>query len=117
MAIARCFIGDSSRCDGLLFRWEFPPVGKESCRKFGVANGLTSYDERTTFARENPASCRPARVTAALKCEDAISVETVETADRSHATATPGSARPFSISPHSASEPDMTTSAARQVTE
>jgi len=37
-----------------------------------MANQLTSYDERTTLARANPAPCRPARVTAALKCEDAL---------------------------------------------
>ena len=40
-----------------------------------MANQLTSYDERTTLARANHALCRLARVTAALKCEGAISVE------------------------------------------
>src|SRR4051812_38116819 len=40
-----------------------------------MANQLTSYDERTTLARANPAPCRPARVTAAVKCEGAILVE------------------------------------------
>src|SRR3954470_24471530 len=40
-----------------------------------MVNQLTLYDVRTTLARTNPATCPPARVTAALKCEGAISVE------------------------------------------